>query len=126
MCNSIISRGYFPAQRKVAQTILIPKPDKPPEEIGSNTPISLPTILSKIFEEAIFKRLCAILEETRILPGHQFGFRHQHSAIQQAHRITEVIRGILEQKHRFVAFLDITSDYCSKLYNPFPLHTTDP
>lgn len=47
----------------------------------------------------MLKRLRPILEEKRIIPDHQFEFRQQNStATQQVHRITEIIRGILEGK----------------------------
>jgi hypothetical protein len=50
------------------------KHGKPLEEASSYRPISLLPIVSKIFEKAIFKRLCPILEENRILLDHQVGF----------------------------------------------------
>jgi retron-type reverse transcriptase len=63
----------------------------------------------KIFVKATLKRLRPILEEEIILPDHQFGFRQQHSTIEQVHRITEIIRGTSEKKqHCSAAFLDIT------------------
>jgi hypothetical protein len=46
----------------------------------------------------MLKRLRPILEETRILPDHQFGFRQKHSTIEQIHQITEIITGTLEKK----------------------------
>jgi hypothetical protein len=73
--------------------MIIPKPGKPPEEIHSYRPISLLTVTSKIFEKAMLKGLRPILEENRILPDHRFGFREQHSTIEQVHRITELIKG---------------------------------
>jgi hypothetical protein len=75
ICNAIIGTRYFPVQWKVAQVIMIPKPGKPLEEASSYRPISLLPITSKIFEKAMLKRLRPILEENRILPDHQFGFR---------------------------------------------------
>jgi hypothetical protein len=46
----------------------------------------------------MLKRLCPILEENRILPDHQFGFRQKHSTVEQVRRITEIIRGAFEEK----------------------------
>jgi hypothetical protein len=98
ICNAIIRTGYSPVQWKVAQIIMIPKPGKPLGEASSYRPISFLPIMSKIFEISLLKRLRPILEENRILPDHQFGFRQKHSTIEQAHRITGIIRGILEKK----------------------------
>jgi hypothetical protein len=51
ICNSIIRRKYFPVQWNVAQIIMIPKPGKPLEEGSSLRPISLITLMGKIFEK---------------------------------------------------------------------------
>jgi hypothetical protein len=97
ICNSIIRTGYLPAQWKVPQIIMIPKPGKSPEEVVSYRPTSLLPIMSNIFEKAMLKRLCPTLEENRILPDHQFGFRQRNSTIEQVHRITEIISGTIEK-----------------------------
>jgi hypothetical protein len=62
ICNAIIRTGYFPVQWKVAQIIMILRPGKPLEEASSYRPIILLPVMSKIFERAMFKRLCPILE----------------------------------------------------------------
>jgi hypothetical protein len=54
--------------------IMIPKPGKLLEEASSYRTVSLLPVMSKIFEKAMLKRLHPILEETRILPDHKFGF----------------------------------------------------
>jgi hypothetical protein len=61
ICKSSIRRGYFPAQWEVAQIIMIFKPGKPLEAVGSYRPISLLPTMSKILEKALIKRLCPIL-----------------------------------------------------------------
>jgi hypothetical protein len=66
----------------------------------------------------MIKRLRPILEENRILPDHQFGYRQKHSTTEQGHRITEIIRGTLEKKQYFSeAFLDITQAF-DKIWHP--------
>jgi hypothetical protein len=55
ICNAIIRTGYFPVKWKVAQIIMIPKPGKSLEEASSYRPISLPPIMSKIFEKLCSK-----------------------------------------------------------------------
>jgi hypothetical protein len=76
---------------------MILKPSKPLEEVGLYRLISLLPIMSKIFEKAMLNVLHPILEENRILPDHQFGFRQQNSTTEQVHRITEIITGNLEK-----------------------------
>ena len=47
-------------------------------------------------------------EELKILPDHQFGFRKQHSTVEQIHRITHMISQTLEKKKYCSAvFLDM-------------------
>jgi hypothetical protein len=75
--------GYFPAQWKVAKIILNLKPGKPPNEHISYKPISLLPILSKVYEKLLLHRLLPIIENRRLLPDHQFGFRQRHSTIHQ-------------------------------------------
>jgi hypothetical protein len=50
--NAVLLKGHFPAHCKVAQIILIMKPGKPPNELTSYQPISLLSILIKMFESA--------------------------------------------------------------------------
>jgi hypothetical protein len=50
LLNAVVLKGYFPAQWKVTQIILILKPGKPPNELTSYRPISLLPIVSKVFE----------------------------------------------------------------------------
>jgi hypothetical protein len=53
--NAVLIKGYFPAQQKVAQVILILKPGKP-NEITSYQP----------------KRLLRMVEDNGFIPNHQF------------------------------------------------------
>jgi hypothetical protein len=69
-------KGYFPAQWKVAQIILILKPEKPPNELTSYRPISLIPALSNTFEEL------PMVENNGLIRKHQFGFRQNISAIE--------------------------------------------
>jgi hypothetical protein len=101
-------KGYFPAQWKVAQIILILKSGKPPDEITSYRPISLLPIISKVFEKLLLKRLLPMVENSRLIPNHQFGIRHRHSTIEQTHRIAQRIDEAIEtNQYSSAAFLDI-------------------
>jgi hypothetical protein len=75
---------------------MIAKPGKDPTEITSYCPISLISLLSKVFENLILRRINKDLWPDDWIPHHQFGFRQGHSAIQQVHRITNVINKALE------------------------------
>jgi hypothetical protein len=105
-------KGYFAAQWKVAQIILILKPGKPPEELTSYWPISLLPIVSKVSEKMPLKRLLPIVENNRLIRNHLFGLRQRHSAIEQTHRIVQRINEVLENKqYCSAAFLDISQAF---------------
>jgi hypothetical protein len=104
--------GYFPAQWKVAKIILHLKFGKPPNEPMFYRPISLLPILSKVYEKLLLYRLLPIIENRRLLPDHQFGFRHRHSTIHQTHRIVHKINEALEtNQYCSAAFLDISKAF---------------
>lgn len=101
--NSILRISHYPSQWKFAKIIMIPKPNKPENIVSSYRPI-----FSKLFEKPFKKRLTPILESLKIIPDHQFGFRHQHGTPEQCHRIVNVIRDSLEQKlYCSAVFLDV-------------------
>ena len=49
--------------------------------------VQIRIILKPIF----LKRLMPFIDEKEIIPRHQFGFRKQHSTLEQVHRLVEVI-----------------------------------
>ena len=110
--NAILRVGYFPTIWKIAQIILIPKPGKPVDEVGSYRPISLLPALSKVFEKLFLSRLRTIINDEKLIPDHQFGFRQQHSTVEQVHRIVNKInQGLEEKKFCNAVFLDVTQAF---------------
>lgn len=106
--NAILRLEYFPIQLKIAQLVVILKPGKPPNEASSYRPISLLPIVSKLFEKLILKRLNPIIDDLNLIPDHQFGFRKQHSTIEQTHRLVDIIKNAFEsKKYCSAAFLDV-------------------
>jgi hypothetical protein len=92
----VLLKGYFPAQWKVAQIILILKPGKPPNELTCYWPISLLPIVNKVFKKLLLRRLLPMVENNRLIPNHQFGFRQRQYTIEQTHRIIRRINEALE------------------------------
>lgn len=110
--NAMLSLHYFPLQWKVAQIILIQKPGKDPKDVNSYRPISLLPVISKVFEKLLLRKIKPILEEKSLIPDHQFGFRNQHSTIEQVHRLYTTIRTSLENKqYCTAAFLDASQAF---------------
>jgi hypothetical protein len=88
------------------------KPGKPAVEAKSYSLIILLPVLSKLFEKLFLTRIKPTLQENRIMPDHQFGFRQKHATTEQARRITNVINKALESnKYCTAAFLDISQAF---------------
>lgn len=106
--NAVLRIQYFPIQWKFGQIILIQKPGKPPTEKTSYRPITLLPCLSKLLEKLLLKRIKPVLENSDIIPQHQFGFRESHSTLEQVHRVVDVIENDFEEKRVCSAvFLDV-------------------
>ncbi|KAJ8737403.1 hypothetical protein PYW07_000674 [Mythimna separata] len=108
LINASLRTSYVPALWKISQIVMIHKPGKPANEASSYRPISLTPVLSKLWEKVILNRLKPHLLENRTIPDHQFGFREQHSTIEQVHRVYRTIRQCMENKeYCSAAFLDV-------------------
>ena len=120
--NAILRLEYYPKTWKTSQITLIPNAGKPIHETSSYRPISFLPTLSKLFEKLLTNRLVPLLEDLKSLPDHQFGFRKQHSTIEQIHRITHNISQTFEKKKYCLAvFLDIQQAF-DKVWHERFLH----
>jgi hypothetical protein len=70
---------------------MLSKPGKNASDPNNYQPISLLCTLSKIAEKAILIRLNKFINFKNIIRKEQFGFRSQHSTVQQVARVTEKI-----------------------------------
>jgi len=68
-----------------------PEAGKPAQLAESYRIISLLPLLSKLFVELLLPRFSVIMERRKIIPNHQFGFRHKHGTIEQIYRIVKRI-----------------------------------
>ena len=76
--NLSLLEGVFPSELKVANVLPLYKADD--DMLFNNyRPVSLLSVLSKVFERIMYNRLISFLENNKILFKNQFGFRKQHS-----------------------------------------------
>lgn len=116
--NAILRLGYWPKCLKTAQIIMIGKPGKEPTDVSSYRPISLLSVISKLLERLVLRRLNVDLPPENWIPDHQFGFRQKHSTVQQVHRITQTVNKALENKQYCSGvFLDISQAF-DKVWHP--------
>lgn len=90
--NACLILNYFPLKWRHARVFPLLKPGKLPNVATSYRPISLLSILGKVFEKIVHKRLKKFLEEANCIPPEQFGFRNLHSTGLQILRIIKDVR----------------------------------
>jgi hypothetical protein len=69
--SAMLRLNFWPIPLKTAEIMLIIKPGKDPKELSSYRPISLLSIINKLFEKLVLRRLNRD-------PPHHFGFRNRH------------------------------------------------
>ena len=82
--TACLSMGYFPDNLKSAIMIFIPKPDKPKHDPVNYRPISLISIIAKIYGKILTARLTTFLADKHLNHPMQYGFtknRGTHSAL---------------------------------------------
>jgi endonuclease/exonuclease/phosphatase family metal-dependent hydrolase len=87
--NACLDISYFPSSWKEAKIVPIHKPKADNSSPKSYRPISLLSNIGKIFERLILSRLQEHEKANKIFIPQQFGFRSEHSTVQQILRITE-------------------------------------
>ena len=104
--SAIICTSHIPSQWKVAQTIIILKPGKPPNKV------------TKLFEKLLLVRLKTPMSKDKLIPDHQFSFRNNHSTIEHVNRVYNVISNSTDEKKYYsAAFLDIQQAF-DKVWHP--------
>jgi hypothetical protein len=110
--NAMLRLSYWLKQLKTAEIILIRKPGKDQKELMSYRPISLLSTVNKIFEKLLLWRLNMDLNPDDWMPTHPFGFRNQHSTVQQTHRIILTIHQAPKDKQYCKSvFLDVSQAF---------------
>ena len=106
--NSCLRLSHFPKAWKHAKVIPIPKPGKPANEVSGYRPISLLSSISKILERILLRRINDHLEEHKVIPDQQCGFRRGRSTSHQLIRIIKTTKeNIRKKKSTGVIFLDV-------------------
>ena len=130
--NSCLKIFYFPSKWKYGKIVAIPKLGKDQSNPKNYRPISLLSNFGKIFERIILNRLIDFENENEIFIPQQFGFRSNHSTVQQILRITEfATRNFNLNKSTGLVLLDIEKAFDSVWHEgliyklnklKFPLH----
>ena len=109
--NKAITSGQYPDALKIAKVIpLFKKGDN--TLITNYRPISLLSLLNKIFEKLLYRRLYKFLHKHNVLYKYQFGFRKGYSTTMALIEILNNIK-IAIDNNKFVCgiFLDLTKAF---------------
>ena len=80
MCNQSLKEGVLPASQKKAVIMpILKKAGSDHMDVKNYRPISNLTFMSKLVEKLVYRQLVIYLEESRLLPKFQSGFRSGHS-----------------------------------------------
>lgn len=97
--NAVLKLQYFPETWKKAKIILIPKAGKIHTNPANYRPIHLLKGISKLFERIFVEFLVEYMDENKVLPDFQFGFRREHSTTMQLLRVTKSIADSFNDKY---------------------------
>lgn len=95
-----IDSGHFPVEWKRQRLVLFSKAGKPPGESSSYRPICLLSVLGKVLERLIQRRLTEHLDATGGLADAQYGFRKGRSTMDAINRVIANGRVALDKKRR--------------------------
>ena len=97
------------------------KPGEPLNKPKSYRPIALISALFKVFSKLLEGRASAFVEENRLLPDEQQGFRKRRSCPEFTLALKELceLRAHINLK-TYIAFMDISNAFPSTFQRPFP------
>ena len=76
--NTSIDQEVFPKQWKISRVCPIPKNDNP-TSIKDFRPISVLSVLSKVYERVILNHFCSFMEQQKFHNTNQLGLQESHS-----------------------------------------------
>ena len=107
------TEGVLPDSFKLDPKIMLPKPGKDDyNSVRSYRPITLESVIGKIFERVVKGRLVWKLEVTGTLATTQYAYRRQKSCVQSMVRLVNSLYDARNKKeHLAVAIMDFESCY---------------
>lgn len=111
--NRCLEISYFPQSWKIAQIIIVPKPNKSDySDTSSYRPIGLINVFGKLLEKLISTRLKYFLDNSQFSNPFQYGFKEQTSTINALKNAIDIIRTAKYNKQLVIAIsLDIQAAF---------------
>ena len=109
--NLSMNTGSYPDELKIAKCIPIFKKGRKTDP-SNYRPISILSIINKLYEKLLYKRLYKYFTKFNILYDYQYGFRQKHSTTQALIEITDYLKNAIDKKKYICGiFLDLTKAF---------------
>ena len=109
--NASLTEGSFPDCLKVARVVLTYKSEDK-SEVSNYRPISTLSVLSKLFERLMYKRLISFINANNLICGHQFGFRMGYCTNDAVIEFLDYIYNALNNKMNVITvYLDFSKAF---------------
>ena len=106
--NVILHQSYYPLPWKIAIILPILKPSKNPALPTSYRPIALTSVIGKLFQKILNKRLFWFLESNNLLSPTQYGFRKGHITLQALTDLNlQIEKALRSYSYLFSIFFDL-------------------
>ena len=111
--NQSIINGIYPHYLKIAKCVPVYKGSPLDPLLPVNyRPISILSAINKVFERSLHKQLSEYLEDNKLLPRFQYGYRKQHNTSQAILDFTEIIKQQMNNKEITIAiFMDLSKAF---------------
>ncbi|XP_076397961.1 uncharacterized protein LOC143266308 [Megachile rotundata] len=109
--NLLLIKQYFPEEWKVNRTVLIPKPNKNPKDVKNWRPLTIGSLINRIFSSMIDNRLRPRIEQSI----RQKGFTKEDGCKQNVALLRASIAHMKQDKGGIVTVVDI-----AKAFNTIP------
>lgn len=111
--NRCVELAYFPKQWKIAQAIVLPKPNKTDySDTSSYRPIGLLNVFGKLLEKLLTKRLTYHINKNNFGNPQQYGFTEQKSTVDALREAISKVRTAKANKEHVIAVsLDIQAAF---------------
>ena len=111
IANMVMITGKYPHKLKLGKIIPIYKKNNKMDPTNYR-PISLLSVINKIIEKVLYKRLYEYFEKKEIIYHFQFGFRHSYSTTMALIEITDQLREQIENKNMTMGiYIDLTKAF---------------
>ena len=112
ICCDLIAVCSFPALWRTANIILIPKGSSPSQFPLDYRPISVISIISKVYEKLISQWLYKFVDSIKVLPNTQFGFRKGFGTTDALLLLTHDLQSSLDKRAESrIVSLDFSSAF---------------